>query len=159
MAYGKPYCFLMNVKFENLTDEMVEKYFHRCLAYGLMSSFFSPNASGAHYFTRPELYNRHRHFFLKYGTLQREISAAGWRAVNRLAVSENEREGVFAEQFGDRYVTVFNSTQTPMKVRVRALTGATAAKERITGETWRFSGGVATAEIAPETVRLLDFIR
>lgn len=159
MAYGKPYCFLMNVKFENLTDEMVEKYFHRCLAYGLMSSFFSPNASGAHYFTRPELYNRHRHFFLKYGTLQREISSAGWRAVNRLAVSENEREGVFAEQFGDRYVTVFNSTQTPMKVRVRALTGATAAKERITGETWRFSGGVATAEIAPETVRLLDFIR
>ena len=155
MACGKPYCFLMNVKFENLTDEMVEKYFHRCLAYGLMSSFFSPNASGGHYFSRPELYNRHRPLFLKYGPLQRMVSEAGWRPVNRLAVSETK--DVFAEQFGDRYVTLFNPGDKPATVRVRSRTGAKSARELVVGATWTFADGVATAEIPPETARLLDF--
>lgn len=155
MAYGKPYCFLMNVKFENLTDEMVERYFHRCLAYGLMSSFFSPNASGGHYFSRPDMYNRHRHFFLKYGKLQRQLSEAGWRAVNRLAVSETA--DVFAEQFGDRYVTLYNPGEKPSTALVRSLTGAKSAKERILDADWTFADGVATAEIPPQKVRLLDF--
>lgn len=155
MAYGKPYCFLMNVKFELFTDEMVEKYFQRCLAYGLMSSFFSPNASGGHYFTRPELYNRHRHFFRKYGPLQRRVSEAGWRAVNRLAVSETD--GVFAEQFGDRYVTVFNPTTATKTVRVRSLAGASKAAELTQGGSCLFASGVTELEIPPESVRLLDF--
>ena len=155
MSCGKPYCFLMNVKFENLTDEMVEKYFHRCLAYGLMSSFFSPNASGSHYFTRPELYNRHRPLFKKYGPLQRAVSEAGWRPVNRLATSETPE--AFAEQFGARYVTVFNPTEKPLAVRLRAVQSATAARELVTGASCAFANGETTLQIPAESVRLLDF--
>ena len=156
MSYGKPYCFLMNVKFENMTDAMVEKYFQRCLAYGLMSSFFSPNASGDHYFTRPDLYNRHRGFFLKYGTLQRRISEAGWRPLNGLVASETG--DVFVEQFGDRYVTVFNSGDKARTARLRLLGNAPAsAQELVTGGTWRFVDGCAVVEIPPESCRLLDF--
>lgn len=155
MSYGKPYCFLMNVKFENLTDEMLEKYFHRCLAYGLMSSFFSPNASGGHFFTRPELYNKCRPLFRKYGSLQRRISEAGWRPINTLVAAESG--GAFVEQFGDRYVTVFNSGTKPVRVTLRRLSGAGPADELVMGSKWAFEGGTHTVEIPPETCRLLLF--
>ena len=121
-----------------------------------MSSFFSPNASGDHYFTRPDLYNRHRGFFLKYGTLQRRISEAGWRPLNCLVASETG--DVFVEQFGDRYVTVFNSGDKARTARLRLLGNAPAsAQELVTGGTWRFVDGCAVVEIPPESCRLLDF--
>lgn len=155
MSGGKPYCFLMNVDFDRFPQELVEKYMQRTLAYGLFACFFSPNASGGHYFSRPELYNRDRPLFRKYVPLCRMISEAGWRPVNTLAVSETPT--VFAEQFGDRYLTVFNPVTEPQNVRIRSLSGARSAKERVSGGEWKFIGGVAEATIPPETVRLLDF--
>ncbi len=157
MSGGKPYCFLMNVDFDRFPPELVEKYMQRTLAYGLFASFFSPNASGGHYFSRPELYNRDRPLFKKYVPLCRMISEAGWRPVNTLAVSETPT--VFVEQFGDRYLTVFNSGATPQNVRVRSLSGAKLAKECVEGVEWRFVDGIAETTIPPETVRLLDFGR
>ncbi len=35
MSKGKPFCFLMNTRFENFSHELVEKYMKRCLAYGM----------------------------------------------------------------------------------------------------------------------------
>ena len=155
MSGGKPYCFLMNVDFDKFPHELADKYMQRCLAYGLFANFFSPNASSGHYFRRPELYNRDRPLFKKYVPLCRRISEAGWRPVNTLAVSDNP--AVFVEQFGDRYLTVFNPGDKPQTVRIRSLAGAKRAAELVAGGEWRFSGGVAAAEIPPETVRLLDF--
>lgn len=157
MSGGKPYCFLMNVNFDKFSHEMVEKYMQRTLAYGLLPSFFSPNASGGHYFSRPELYNRDRPLFRKYVPLCRMVSEAGWRPVNTLAVSETPT--VFVEQFGDRYLTVFNSGTTPQNAKIRSLAGAKRAKELVADGEWRFIDGVAEAVIPPETVRLLDFAR
>ena len=155
MNGGKPYCFLMNVDFDKFPPELVEKYMQRTLAYGIFPSFFSPNASGGHYFSRPELYNRDRPLFKKYVPLCRRISEAGWRPVNTLAASENP--AVAVEQFGDRYLTVFNSSETPQTVRLRLLSGAKRAKELVAGGEWRFANGAASVTIPPETVRLLDF--
>lgn len=152
MSYGKPYCFLQNVKFENLTDAMVEKYFQRCLAYGLMSSFFSPNASGGHYFSRPEIYNRHRPFFKKYGPLQRAVSEAGWRPIGTLL--EAASMGVFVEQFGADYVTVWNSSDKTVNAALRPLSNRTRAVECVAGGETAFP---ATVSIPPETVRLYRF--
>lgn len=152
MSYGKPYCFLQNVKFENMTDEMVEKYFHRCLAYGLMSSFFSPNASGGHYFSRPELYNRHRPFFKKYGPLQRMVSEAGWRPVGTLLRAAGP--GVFVEQFGDDCVTVWNSSDKTATAELLPLSPRTRADELVAGGSVAFP---ATVSVPPETVRLYRF--
>jgi hypothetical protein len=64
---------------------------------------------------------------------------------------------VFVEQFGDRYVTVFNPSTKPATARLRLLNAGTAdAAEFITGGKWRFDGGVCTVAIPPETVRVLD---
>jgi len=46
LAGGKPYCFLMNTVFEDLDEDLVERYMKRCLAYGRFPGFFSHNASG-----------------------------------------------------------------------------------------------------------------
>ena len=44
MCKGKPYCFLMNTRFEEFSYELVEKYMRRSLAYGMFPGFFSHNA-------------------------------------------------------------------------------------------------------------------
>ncbi len=155
MSGGKPYCFLMNVDFDKFGDDLVEKYMQRTLAYGLFASFFSPNASGGHYFSRPELYNRHRPLFKKYVPICKRISEAGWRPVNTLLRSETPK--VYVEQFGDRYATVFNSSAKPATARLKLLDArADEAFEMVTGEKWAFPGGERIFMIPPETVRVLD---
>ena len=155
MSGGKPYCFLMNVDFDKFGDDLVEKYMQRALAYGLFASFFSPNASGGHYFSRPELYNRHRPLFKKYVPICKRISEAGWRPVNTLLRSETPK--VYVEQFGDRYATVFNSSAKPATARLKLLDArADEAFEMVTGEKWAFPGGERIFMIPPETVRVLD---
>ena len=157
MNGGKPYCYLMNADFDRLTPEMVEKYMQRTLAYGIFAGFFSPNASQGHYFSRPELYNRDRPLFRKYVPLCRMISEAGWRPVNTLLSSDNPN--VHVEQFGDRFVTVFNGSTEQQTVRLTSPGGAKAAKELVAGGKWTFANGTASATIPPETVRLLEFDR
>ena len=156
MSGGKPYCFLMNVNFDKFSDDLVDKYMQRALAYGIFASFFSPNASGGHYFSRPDLYNRHRPLFKKYVPVCKLISEAGWRPVNKLAKSETP--GLFVEQFGDRYLTVFNSGTKPLTARLRLNGEAPAlARELLTDETWEFKDGAYSVDLPPETVRVLEF--
>ena len=155
MNGAKPYCFLMNTDFDKFPYEFVEKYMQRSLAYGFFASFFSPNAALGHYFSRPELYNRDRPLFKKYVPLCKMISEAGWRPVNTLLASDNPE--VFVEQFGDRYVTVFNTSTSEQMVKLTSLKGGRSAKELVAGGVWKFEGGCAAARIPPETVRLLVF--
>ncbi len=160
MSGGKPYCFLMNVDFTRFTHGHSEKYMQLCLAYGLFAGFFSPNASDSRYFSNPELYERDRELFRKYVPLCRLASEAGWRPVNELAVSETD--GVIVEQFGDRYLTVYNAGKGTRRIRLRSLSareGVVSAKELVVGGEWRFVDGIATADVPPETVRMLSFPR
>ena len=152
---AKPFCFLQNTDFNTFTYEMCEKYMQRSLAYGFYPSFFSPAASSSsHYFTKPAYYNRDRPLFKKYIPLCRLVGEAGWRPVNRLATSDNAQ--VFVEQFGDGYVTVFNSSGKPQTAKIRALRGG-PADELVAGGTWAFADGVETVTLPPETVRVLRF--
>ena len=157
MCGGKPYCFLMNTDFARFGPEFVDRYMQRALAYGFFASFFSASASSSqgHYFTRPELYNRDRAMFRKYVPICRTISEAGWRAVNDLAVSETD--GVHVEQFGDRYLTVFNPGTVPVKARIRLLRKAVTARELVVGGEWAFASGVAEEVVPAESVRVLEF--
>ncbi|MBN2270910.1 MAG: hypothetical protein JXN61_09870 [Sedimentisphaerales bacterium] len=107
MCKDKPYCFLMNTRFEDFSHELVEKYMKRSLAYGMFPGFFSHNASQGHYFTRPELYERDRDLFKKYVPLCRLVAEAGWEPVTGAYSSD---EHVFIERFGERYLTVFNDS-------------------------------------------------
>lgn len=158
MSGGKPYCFLMNVDFSRFTHEYAEKYMQLCLAYGLFAGFFSPNASDSRYFSTPALYERDRNLFKKYVPICRRISEAGWRAVNDLAVSETE--GVFVEQFGERYLTVYNAGSDSRSVRLRVLpANVTSAEELVEGGSFSIAEGTMTLEVPLETVCVLHFLQ
>lgn len=154
LSMGKPYCYLQNVDFEKFAYADMENFMRHCVAYGLFPGCFSHNASEGHYFTRPEVYNRDRPLFKKYVPLCKMLSEAGWRPVNTLIASTDSR--VFVEQFGARYVTVFNSARATVKVRLTAKVGARAS-EHVAGGEVSFADGVATLELAPDAVRVLDF--
>lgn len=154
LSMGKPYCYLQNVDFEKFAYADMENFMRHCVAYGLFPGCFSHNASEGHYFTRPEVYNRDRPLFKKYVPLCKMLSEAGWRPVNTLVASTDSR--VFVEQFGARYVTVFNSARATVKVRLTAKAGA-CASEHVEGGEVSFADGVATLELAPDAVRVLDF--
>ncbi len=109
----KPYCFLMNTKFDAFGHALVERYMRRCLAYGMFPGFFSADASTGHYFSRPELYERDRPLFRKYVPLCRLVAEAGWAPITN-ARSNDPR--VYVERFGERYLTVFNDGEAERSV-------------------------------------------
>lgn len=155
MSMGKPYCYLQNVNFEKFKYGDMENFMRHCVAYGLFPGCFSHNASEGHYFTRPDIYNRDRPLFKKYVPLCRKLSEAGWRPQNVLVSSADAK--VFVEQFGDRYVTVFNSNGRTVRVRLSARGGAKASELVDGGEIAFGADGSVEVEMAPDAVRVLDF--
>ncbi len=137
LCRGKPFCFLMNTRFEEFSHALVEKYMKRALAYGMFPGFFSHNASQGHYFTRPELYERDRPLFKKYVPLCKLVAEAGWEPIT-LARSSDSR--VYVERFGDRLFTVFNDSPERRTVQIE-LEGNTpeSARELVNGRkvTWQ----------------------
>ena len=137
LCKGKPYCFLMNTRFEEFSHELVEKYMKRSLAYGMFPGFFSHNASQGHYFTRPELYERDRDLFKKYIPLCKLVAEAGWQPVT---LARSSDRNVYVERFGDRYLTVFNDSleQRTVSIKLEQDTPKTS-RELIHGRTitWR----------------------
>lgn len=153
LSMGKPYCYLQNVNFEKFKYEDMENFMRHCVAYGLFPGCFSHNASEGHYFKRPELYNRDRPLFKKYVPLCKMLSEAGWRPVNTLVTTSDAR--VFVEQFGDRYVTVFNSAKETLKVRL-ASKSARIACERVNGGELKFVDGIAEVTLKSDSVLVLE---
>jgi hypothetical protein len=154
LCKGKPYCFLMNTEFEHFSHALVEKYMKRSLAYGMFPGFFSHNASQGHYFTRPELYERDRGLFQRYVPLCKAVAEAGWQPVTRV---RSDQEDVYVERFGPGLLTVFNDSDRPRRVTLRADGNVTGtARELVQGRdvTWR--QGRATFTLAPEDVAILQ---
>ncbi len=153
LCKGKPYCFLMNTRFEDFSHDLVEKYMQRALAFGMFPGFFSHNASQGHYFTRPELYNRDRPLFKKYVPLCRRVAEAGWEPVTR-ATSNDEH--VHVERFGEKTFTVFNDSDVPREVTIRFDTPVGSTCHELVGDRQLLitDGGVALA-LEPEQVAVL----
>jgi hypothetical protein len=151
---GKPYCFLMNTAFESFSNNLVEKYMRRSLAYGMFPGFFSHNASQGHYFTRPELYNRDRPLFKKYVPLCKLVAEAGWEPITRARCDD---EHVYLERFGTRYLTVFNDSPDRRTATIR-LEGAVPAtsRELITGRALTWTDGRTTVALDGEDVAVIE---
>jgi hypothetical protein len=115
LCKGKPFCFLMNTRFEEFSHELVARYMKRCLAYGMFPGFFSQNASQGHYFTRSELYERDRPLFEKYIPLCRLVAEAGWEPITLARSSDSN---VYVERFGNRFLTVFNDSSERRTVSI-----------------------------------------
>ncbi|MFW6163935.1 MAG: hypothetical protein ACODAJ_14290, partial [Planctomycetota bacterium] len=155
LCKGKPYCFLMNTRFEDFSHALVEKYMKRCLAYGMFPGFFSHNASQGHYFTRPELYDRDRPLFRKYVPLCRKVAEAGWEPIT-LARSSDPK--VTVERFGDRFLTVFNHSPAPGTATV-TLDGLQPGNSHdlVTGRAVVWRGGQTTITLQGEDVAVLHW--
>lgn len=154
LCKDKPYCFLMNTRFEQFPPELVEKYMKRSLAYGMFPGFFSHNASQGHYFTRPELYDRDRPLFKKYVPLCKRVAEAGWEPQTR-ATSSDDR--VYVERFGTRFFTVFNDSDTARTVTIQLETPPKGpARELLTGHAIAWENGAATLTLAAEDVAVIE---
>ncbi|NQV33195.1 MAG: hypothetical protein HQ515_10905, partial [Phycisphaeraceae bacterium] len=154
MCKGKPYCFLMNTEFDQISHALVEKYMKRSLAYGMFPGFFSHNASQGHYFTRPELYERDRALFKKYIPLCRRVAQAGWEPVTRARTND---ASVYVERFGDRFLTVFNDSDQSRSVII-TLEGWTPGPSRdlVSNEVVVWRRGATELTIAAEDVAVIE---
>jgi hypothetical protein len=154
MCKGKPYCFLMNTRFEEFSHELVERYMKRCLAYGMFPGFFSHNASQGHYFSRPELYDRDRPLFKRYVPLCKLVAEAGWEPIT-LAHSSDQQ--VYVERFGSRYLTVFNDSPQQRTVTIRLEGKAPqSSRERLSGRTIPWRDGTTTLTLDGEDVAVIE---
>ncbi len=97
LAYQRPYGFLMNTDFNQLTFEMVEQYFQACLFYGIYPSLFSQNASTDRYWDNPAWFERDRPLFRRYIPMIRELNRGGWQPVTHAWTTSSE---VVVERFG-----------------------------------------------------------
>jgi hypothetical protein len=95
----KPYCLLMNTDFSKLDHGRVERFFQRCLFYGIWPGFFDEAAASKdpYWASAKKYYERDRDLFQKYIPLLRAVTAAGWQPVT-LATSANP--ALFVERFG-----------------------------------------------------------
>ncbi len=153
LCKGKPYCFLMNTRFEDFSHSLVERYMKRCLAYGMFPGFFSHNASQGHYFSRPELYQRDRPLFKKYIPLCKQVAEAGWQPITR---ARADIEGIYVERFGDRYLTVFNDSGHGHSVTVRAEEDLESTfVEPVSGRSLTWQAGRLTLALKAEDVAVL----
>ncbi|NQT86524.1 hypothetical protein HQ560_07150 [bacterium] len=151
---AKPYCFLMNTRFEQFPHERVERYMKRCLAYGMFPGFFSHNASQGHYFSRPELYDRDRPLFKKYVPLCKRVAEAGWQPITQARSSDAH---VYVERFGDRYLTVFNDSQERRAAIIALDSKPTrASRELLSGRPIAWKQGRATFVLDAEDVAVVD---
>jgi len=154
LCKGKPFCFLMNTRFEEFSHELAEKYMRRALAYGMFPGFFSHNASQGHYFTRPELYNRDRPLFKKYVPLCKLVAEAGWEPITKAHSSD---EKVYVERFGNRYLTVFNDSADQRTTTLRLDFDAPSTSRELTrGRDLSWNDGQTTLSLEPEDVAVID---
>jgi hypothetical protein len=158
LCKGKPYCFLMNTRFENFSFELVEKYMKRSLAYGMFPGFFSPDASRGHYFTRPEFYDRDRPLFKKYVPLCKLVAQAGWEPITRARTDNSE---VYVERFGSgpgpQYLTVFNDSRKRQTVTLLLDEAPpVASRELLSGRFIRWQGDRITLPLEAEDVAVIE---
>ena len=153
LCKGKPYCFLMDSRFDLFSKEKVEKFMQRSLAYGMFPGFFSADSSTGHYFSRPELFDRDRSLFKKYVPLCKLVGEAGWEPITAARSSDDR---VYVERFG-RYLTVFNDSPDRRTTTI-AIEGSAPASSRelVGGGTVAWTAGKATISLEGESVAVIE---
>ena len=166
MSGGKPYLLLMNTDYDQFNPGMVEKYFNRCLFYGMWPGFFSHNASENPYWQNPKWYNRDRPLFKKYLPLIKRVAEAGWQPVTG-AGCDNDK--ILVERFGRASdgpvcLTLFNDTSEPQTGRLRwedaKLRPAgqpDAARDLLSGKEWKLSQASLEIVLPPQQSALFEF--
>ena len=116
----KPYGFLQAANFDEFKGPLVEQYFRDCMFWGFLPSFFSVDGASNPYWTKPEWYERDRHFFQTYIPIIRRLAMAGWQPLGSV---QSDSESLWVESFGSddsaiRHVTLRNSQDTAVTTRL-----------------------------------------
>ena len=117
----KPYGFLLNTDFNNLSYDEMELYMKLCAGYGFYPSAFSHNAASDNYFETPDLYERDRNLFKKYVPIIIKMNNAGWQPVTG---ATSDFAGVVLEKFGlknqtkNMFLSMRNLTDTNISFNV-----------------------------------------
>lgn len=168
LCFQKPYCLLMNTDYEKFTSARVERYFQRCLFYGVWPGFFDQDAAAKdpYWASAKRWYDRDRALFKKYIPLFQRITAAGWHPIT-LATCDNaqlwlERYGTFDEG-ATSYLTVFNNTPQPqegvitLSIMNTITSSGRSVKELLSNATLEQQGSGWKIRLEPQAVALLEW--
>lgn len=148
IAGDKSYSFLMTNN-SRFTREMTEAFMKVSLAYGLFPGF-----QCNYFFDGGDRHNRDRDLWKKYMPLIRSLSESGWRPVNRLAACEGD--GVVIEQFGDKYLTLYNHGKKTADVKLAFKVPVASVKELVKGDEVATADGKAEFKLDSDDVMLLE---
>lgn len=147
----KPYCLLMNTDFARFTPELVERYFQRCLFYGVWPGFFDEEAASKdpYWASAKKWYERDRPLFKKYIPLLRRLTAAGWQP---LTYAECDNSKILVERFGPEadgtvLLMLLNDTSDTQSGSVMADLKALGLEQRVSAREL-VSGNAATPSSA-----------
>jgi hypothetical protein len=143
----KPYCLLMNTDFARFTPELVERYFQRCLFYGVWPGFFDEEAASKdpYWASAKKWYERDRPLFRQYIPLLRRVTTAGWQPLTH-AACDNPK--ILVERFGPEadgtvLLTLLNDTSDTQSGSVMADLKALGLEQRVSAQAL-VSGDAAT---------------
>ena len=116
----KPYGFLQAANFDGFKGPVVEQYFRDCMFWGFLPSFFSADGATNPYWTKPEWYERDRHFFRTYIPIIRRLVTAGWQPLGSVG---SDSEDLWVESFGGadsaiRHITLRNTQDAAITARL-----------------------------------------
>lgn len=165
----KPYCLLMNTDYEKFTPALVERYFQRCLFYGVWPGFFDQDAASKDpYWASPKRwYERDRSLFKKYIPLLQRVTAAGWQPITA-ATCDNPK--LWLERYGDPssgkcFLTAFNDTAQPQEGLIvldgelARISTSAPMMELLSGKPLARVGPRWRIQLEPQSVAVLEWAR
>jgi len=161
----KPYCLLMNTDFSKFTPELVERYFQRCLFYGVWPGFFDEEAASKdpYWASAKKWYDRDRPLFRKYIPLLRRVTVAGWQPLTHASCDNSK---ILVERFGPEadgtvFLTLLNDTADAQSGTVTADLKALGqkqfapARELVSGSAANPSGHGWSVSLRPQQAEVL----
>jgi hypothetical protein len=161
----KPYCLLMNTDYAMFTSELVERYFQRCLFYGVWPGFFDQEAASKdpYWASANKWYERDRPLFKKYAPLLRRLTAAGWQPLTHASCNNSK---ILVERFGPTpdgvvFLALLNDTAdtqsgaVTMDLKTLGLKQPASARELVSGNVATASGRVWEISLRSQQAEVL----
>jgi hypothetical protein len=165
----KPYCLLMNTDYAKFTPDLVERYFQRCLFYGVWPGFFDEEAASKdpYWASAKRWYERDRPLFKKYIPLLRRLTAAGWQP---LIHGMCDNSAILVERFGPGtdgtvFLTLLNDTAdmqsgtVTMDLKALGVKQPASAQELLSGNAATPSGRGWRVALRPQEAKVLCLSR
>ena len=165
----KPYCLLMNTDFARFTPELVERYFQRCLFYGVWPGFFDEEAASKdpYWVSAKKWYERDRPLFKKYIPLLRRLTAAGWQPLTHASC---DNSNILVERFGPEpdgtvFLTLLNDSADAQNGTITAdlkalgMQPSASARELVSGNVTTSSGLGWRVSLRPQQTEVLCLSR